>query len=215
MSARSVARPTMRGRGRMADGVRRGPVARRTNAASSSASGRGLWVYGLRRAGSKWTTWVQVAGARGRSMIWFPTVGSSRIADSVTRGPSAWRADVGAISSAARGPVLWAYGLRRRGSKSVTEALVAGARERRMAPAAWHCRTSAGAIVPAAPRRPAVRCPVAAGFVGAGQGQVGSRPEDRAGWSSSRWVGGVQALRRKFRGQRLKRVASKVLVRWI
>jgi hypothetical protein len=40
-------------------------------------------------------------------MGWFPTAGSSRISDGGTRGPSAWRADVGAIPPAGGEPVLW------------------------------------------------------------------------------------------------------------
>ena len=138
-----------------------------------------LWAYGLRRAGSKWPTWAWVARVPGRSVVWFPTVGSSRIAEAVARETSAWRTGGDAALSGASGRILWEYGLRRRGSKSLTGELAAGARGWRMAPGCWHCRTSGGAVVPAASRRPALRCVVATGIVAAGQGQVGSPPVDR------------------------------------
>jgi hypothetical protein len=77
-------------------------------------------------------------------------------------------------------PVLWAYALRRAESKSLTGALVAGARARRMAPGSWHRRTSGGAVLPAAGRTLALHGAAAEGFGGSGQAQVGSPPDDRA-----------------------------------
>jgi hypothetical protein len=198
------------GSSRIADEVVRGPVAWRASATRHRRLpvGAFLWACGLRRGESKWAIWAAPAHARGRRMVWFPTAGSSRIADGVTRGPSAWRTDVGAISSAAGGPVLWvpvlwvsvlwvsvlwvsvlwvsvlwvsvlwAYASWRRGSKSLTGALVAGARGRRMAPAPRRRRTCGRAVAPAAGHKAALRCADAAESVGAGQGEVGSPPDD-------------------------------------
>jgi hypothetical protein len=94
------------GSSRIAAGVTRGPAAWRAvaDAASSGTSGRDLWAYGLRRAGLEWPTRAEGARAQGRPTVWFRTVGSSRIADGVTRGPAVERAGVGAISSAAVRP---------------------------------------------------------------------------------------------------------------
>jgi len=102
---RSMAWRAMPGAGRIADGVRRRPAARRAKTASSGASGRILWAYGLRRAGSQWPTRARVAPARGRSMVRFATVGSSRIADGVT-GAAAGRPDAldgGRVTGPGRG----------------------------------------------------------------------------------------------------------------
>jgi hypothetical protein len=112
-------------------------------------------------------------------MDWFLTVGSSRITDGGMRGMTALRAGAGAASSDGSGRVLWAYGFWRCGSKSLTGALVAGVWGRRMAPGPWRCHTSGGAVLLAAARKPVLRRTAAAGFVGAGQGQVGSPRDDR------------------------------------
>jgi len=84
-----------------------------------------------------------------------------------------------------------------------------------MAPAPWHCRAAGGAAVPAAARKPALRCAAAAGFVGAGQGQVGRPPDDRARAVIVPLAERVAGASENMSRAALKRVASKVLVRWI
>ena len=201
------------GSSRIADGVTCGTAALRAgaDAASSDASGRGLWAYGFRRGESECRIWARIGRAPGRSTVWFLTVGSPRMADGVTCGTAALRAAAGAASSDAGGPVLWAYGSRRCGSKSLTGALVAGARGRRMAPGPCVATPAAALLcpLPGASRSCAVR--LQQDLSVRAKGRLAARPTIGVCRSSPRWVIGWQARRRKFRGRWLKRVASNVL----